>query len=78
VVKGSRIIPSSLSGLSDPFCMFKAGEEEYRTPVAKRTLNPEWNGTFEIDGKKIMSTTGCLEFEVNTYINPVHNDYTCP
>ena len=44
--------------------MIKAGGEEYRTPVAAATLNPEWNGTFEISGKQIMASTGCLEFEV--------------
>ena len=35
---------------SDPYVVVACGQKEHKTKMIKKSLNPEWNETFEFDG----------------------------
>eukprot|EP00727_Mastigamoeba_balamuthi_P004474 m51a1_g14024 putative phosphatidylserine decarboxylase (543) ;mRNA; r:1115022-1117292 len=45
-VKGGKSLSPRDTGASDPFVVLKFGEQEQKTRVIKKTLDPEWNETF--------------------------------
>ena len=43
-------IPITPLGKSDPFAVFTLdGSKVYKSPIEKKTLNPEWNKTFQVN-----------------------------
>lgn len=47
VLKGRNLAPKDKSGTSDPYLVLTLGETKEATSVVSKTLNPEWNQTFE-------------------------------
>lgn len=48
VLKGRNLAPKDKSGTSDPFLVLTLGDAKQATSVVSKTLNPEWNQTFEL------------------------------
>ena len=47
VLKARNLAPKDKSGTSDPYLVLNVGEARQATSVVSKTLNPEWNQTFE-------------------------------
>ncbi|EMC99012.1 hypothetical protein BAUCODRAFT_22311 [Baudoinia panamericana UAMH 10762] len=47
VMRARNLAPKDKSGTSDPFLVLTLGEAKEATSVISKTLNPEWNQTFE-------------------------------
>ena len=47
VLKGRNLAAKDKSGTSDPFLIVTLGDTKEATSVERKTLNPEWNQTFE-------------------------------
>ena len=47
VLKGRNLAPKDKSGTSDPYLVLTLGDSKEATSVVPKTLNPEWNQTFE-------------------------------
>ena len=45
--KGKNLAPKDKSGTSDPYLVLNLGDVREATGVVSKTLNPEWNQTFE-------------------------------
>ncbi|WPH02357.1 Hypothetical protein R9X50_00522000 [Acrodontium crateriforme] len=48
VIKGRNLAPKDKSGTSDPYLVIAFGDAKEATSVVSKTLNPEWNQTFEM------------------------------
>jgi len=48
VLKGRNLAAKDKSGYSDPFLVLTLGDAKEATSVVSKTLNPEWNQTFEL------------------------------
>ncbi|XP_031559234.1 multiple C2 and transmembrane domain-containing protein 1-like isoform X2 [Actinia tenebrosa] len=48
LVEGKKMIPMDDSGLSDPYCKFRLGNERYKSKACKETLNPYWAEQFDL------------------------------
>ncbi|XP_020625848.1 multiple C2 and transmembrane domain-containing protein 1-like isoform X1 [Orbicella faveolata] len=48
LVEGKKMIPMDDSGLSDPYCRFRLGNEKYKTKACKETLSPQWKEQFDL------------------------------
>ena len=48
VLKGRNLAPKDRSGTSDPYVVITLGDAKEATSVVSKTLNPEWNQTFEM------------------------------
>ncbi|KAK5136562.1 hypothetical protein LTR08_002906 [Meristemomyces frigidus] len=48
VLKGRNLAPKDKRGTSDPYLVLSLGDAKQATSVVSRTLNPEWNQTFEM------------------------------
>ena len=49
IAKGTSLIAKDSSNTSDPFVEAKLGKQRYKSKTVKKTLNPEWNETFQFD-----------------------------
>lgn len=47
VLKGRNLAPKDKSGTSDPYLVIAMGETKQATSVVSKTLDPEWNQTFD-------------------------------
>ena len=47
VLRGRNLAPKDKSGTSDPYLVLTLGDSKEATSVVSKTLNPEWNQTFE-------------------------------
>ncbi|KAK5116968.1 hypothetical protein LTR62_006689 [Meristemomyces frigidus] len=47
VVKARNLAPKDKSGTSDPYLVVSLGDSKEATSVVSKTLNPEWNQSFE-------------------------------
>nr|POE49218.1 phosphatidylserine decarboxylase proenzyme 3 [Quercus suber] len=47
VLKGRNLAPKDKSGTSDPYLVISLGESRQATSVVSKTLQPEWNQTFD-------------------------------
>ena len=48
-VKEARNVPGlDLTGKSDPYLKLKLEEQEFKTKVKKRNLNPKWDQSFDL------------------------------
>ena len=45
--RGIGLRAADLNGKSDPYVVIKVGGFEFKSQTIKKTLNPEWNETFE-------------------------------
>ncbi|KAL1520983.1 hypothetical protein AB1Y20_022541 [Prymnesium parvum] len=50
LVRGSGLMAADKNGFSDPYVVAKLGKATKKSKVIKKTLNPEWNETFEFGG----------------------------
>ena len=48
VIKGRDLAPKDRSGTSNPLLILTLGEAKQATSVVSRTLNPEWNQSFDL------------------------------
>lgn len=48
VMKGRNLAPKDKSGTSDPYLVLTLGDAKEATSAVSKTLNPEWNQTFEL------------------------------
>ncbi|KAJ9214427.1 hypothetical protein DTO166G4_4051 [Paecilomyces variotii] len=48
VVKGRNLAPKDRGGTSDPYLIVTLGDARESTPTISKTLNPEWNVTFDL------------------------------
>ena len=48
VLKGRNLAPKDKSGTSDPYLVITMGDAKEATSAISKTLNPEWNQTFEM------------------------------
>lgn len=48
VLKGKNLAPKDKSGTSDPYLVITLGDAKEATSAVSKTLNPEWNQTFEL------------------------------
>jgi len=48
--KGVSLLAADLNGKSDPYVIMRCGGQEKKTKVIHKTLNPEWNESFEFVG----------------------------
>jgi len=48
VIKGRNLAPKDKSGTSDPYVVITLGDAKEATSAVSKTLNPEWNQTFEM------------------------------
>ncbi|OCK79385.1 hypothetical protein K432DRAFT_383134 [Lepidopterella palustris CBS 459.81] len=48
VIKGTNLAAKDRSGTSDPYLVLTLGDAKQATPVISKTLNPEWNQTFDL------------------------------
>eukprot|EP01129_Flabellula_baltica_P010972 TRINITY_DN4713_c0_g1_i1.p1 TRINITY_DN4713_c0_g1~~TRINITY_DN4713_c0_g1_i1.p1 ORF type:complete len:559 (-),score=125.71 TRINITY_DN4713_c0_g1_i1:26-1702(-) len=53
VVRAKDLPPSDINGKSDPVCNIIVESDVVKTNTAKRTLNPEWNETFNFTVRNI-------------------------
>ena len=50
LVGAQNLYPANKSGSCDAFVVLAAGHSRQKSPVVKRTLNPEWRAPFVFDG----------------------------
>ncbi|GAX78972.1 hypothetical protein CEUSTIGMA_g6412.t1 [Chlamydomonas eustigma] len=68
LVGASRLIPTQLSGLADPYCKISVGSETYCSRPALGTLEPRWQETYTFKGDDIVSASnGIISFEIWSY-----------
>lgn len=48
VLKGRNLAAKDKSGTSDPYLVLTLGDAKEATPAINKTLNPEWNQTFDL------------------------------
>ncbi|KAJ5768210.1 hypothetical protein N7533_000793 [Penicillium manginii] len=48
VIKGRNLAPKDRGGTSDPYLVVTLGDAKQSTPTISKTLNPEWNVSFEM------------------------------
>ncbi|OJD26915.1 phosphatidylserine decarboxylase [Blastomyces percursus] len=48
VISGRDLAPKDRNGLSDPYLVVSLGEARQSTPTISKTLNPEWNVSFDL------------------------------
>ncbi|KKZ61498.1 phosphatidylserine decarboxylase [[Emmonsia] crescens] len=48
VIAGRNLAPKDRNGLSDPYLIVSLGEARQSTPTISKTLNPEWNVSFDL------------------------------
>ncbi|EEQ90919.2 phosphatidylserine decarboxylase [Blastomyces dermatitidis ER-3] len=48
VISGRNLAPKDRNGLSDPYLVVSLGEARQSTPTITKTLNPEWNVSFDL------------------------------
>ncbi|KAA8646497.1 putative phosphatidylserine decarboxylase Psd2 [Aspergillus tanneri] len=48
VLRGRNLAPKDRNGRSDPYLIVTLGDARQSTPMIPKTLNPEWNVTFEM------------------------------
>ncbi|MCJ1419287.1 phosphatidylserine decarboxylase [Xylographa parallela] len=48
VLKGRNLAAKDKSGTSDPYLVVNLGDTKQSTPTVSKTLNPEWNVTFDL------------------------------
>ncbi|KAJ9637786.1 phosphatidylserine decarboxylase [Coniosporium tulheliwenetii] len=48
VIKGRNLAAKDKGGTSDPYLVISLGDAKEATPAIDKTLNPEWNQTFEL------------------------------
>ncbi|PGH09435.1 phosphatidylserine decarboxylase [Blastomyces parvus] len=48
VISGRNLAPKDRNGLSDPYLVVSLGEARQSTPTISKTLNPEWNVSFDL------------------------------
>jgi len=72
-VSGQNLIPKDSNGLSDPFVVVRLLSQKIKTSVIERSLNPEWNETFEFDltGVDVNSELSFTVYDKD----PVGHDY---
>ncbi len=63
VQKARNLAPKDKSGTSDPYLVLTLGESKEATSVVSKTLNPEWNQTFEFP----MTTADAALLEVTCW-----------
>ncbi len=49
VVKAENLLAKDKGGTSDPFTILIMGRQIKKTSIIEKTLNPEWNETFEFE-----------------------------
>ncbi|KAA6314809.1 MAG: hypothetical protein EZS28_055520, partial [Streblomastix strix] len=49
VVKCTNLLKSDLIGKNDPYVVVSIGEQKFKTPTVRNTLNPEYNEKFVLD-----------------------------
>ncbi|KAI0463797.1 hypothetical protein LJB42_002803 [Komagataella kurtzmanii] len=73
VLKGKDLPSADRNGKSDPFCEIYLNDNQvYKTKKIKRTLNPEWNESFDVEiGNRCGSILNidCIDWDVAS-----HND----
>ncbi|KAK0945981.1 phosphatidylserine decarboxylase [Friedmanniomyces endolithicus] len=47
VIRGRNLAPKDKSGTSDPYLVLTMGDKREATSIVSKTLNPEWNQTFD-------------------------------
>eukprot|EP00339_Tiarina_fusa_P004927 CAMPEP_0117026930 /NCGR_PEP_ID=MMETSP0472-20121206/19743_1 /TAXON_ID=693140 ORGANISM="Tiarina fusus, Strain LIS" /NCGR_SAMPLE_ID=MMETSP0472 /ASSEMBLY_ACC=CAM_ASM_000603 /LENGTH=482 /DNA_ID=CAMNT_0004734057 /DNA_START=39 /DNA_END=1487 /DNA_ORIENTATION=+ len=47
-IAGRNLVAADSNGFSDPYLIITAGKEKRKTQFIKKTLNPEWNESFNI------------------------------
>ncbi|MES1914224.1 MAG: hypothetical protein MHM6MM_006322, partial [Cercozoa sp. M6MM] len=62
-INGTQLPAADRGGTSDPFLVFKIGNEKRKTSVCKKTLNPTWNETFAFEDVNIDSTLSVTVFD---------------
>ncbi|GAB7350415.1 hypothetical protein MBLNU459_g1029t1 [Dothideomycetes sp. NU459] len=55
VLKGRNLAPKDKNGTSDPYLVLTLGDAREATSVVPKTLNPEWNQSFELPVAGIQS-----------------------
>ncbi|KAF4123506.1 Ca2+-dependent lipid-binding protein, contains C2 domain [Geosmithia morbida] len=64
LIDGVDLPAADRNGKSDPFCKFELNDKEvYKSEVQKKTLNPKWNESFDVD---VPSRTAA-QFKVDVY-----------
>ena len=49
IIRCTNLVVGDINGLSDPYCELSCNNVTIQSSVKYRTLNPEFNETFEID-----------------------------
>lgn len=68
VVKARGLLPSDSNGLSDPYVSIKFLRQKKKTKVVRKSLNPEWNESFEFKAKRRKDSPNTLDHEMVTFI----------
>eukprot|EP00948_MAST-09A_sp_MAST-9A-sp1_P002529 g2529.t1 len=72
VVKGNRLAPKDITGLSDPFVEVNLGTQKLKTKVIPQTLNPQWNEDIMLSGTTEMNL-GIEVYDQDQMVG--HKDY---
>ena len=46
VVAGRKLASKDLNGLSDPYCEVAVKEQQFKTKIVKKSLNPTWGDEY--------------------------------
>ncbi|KAA6394278.1 MAG: hypothetical protein EZS28_010197, partial [Streblomastix strix] len=65
--KLTNITASDINGKSDPYVIFKLGDQEYKSKTISNSLNPEYNESFEFRYDPDATTEKQLRIEVYDY-----------
>jgi Ca2+-dependent lipid-binding protein len=53
VTAGSNLLAADIGGFSDPYvnmeCTFGSQRLKFKTKIIKKTINPTWNETFQVE-----------------------------
>ena len=63
VLKARGLLASDSNGLSDPYVSIKFSSQKRKTKIVRKSLNPEWNETFEFKAKRPRSNPTALDNE---------------
>lgn len=61
VIEAKNLKAADLNGFSDPYVKLSVDKKEHKTKIIKKTLNPEWNEMFQIDG---VATNSVLSLKI--------------
>jgi len=70
IVKGTALLASDIGGKSDPLMKLSCNGQTHQTAVCLKTVNPEWNETWTLNGQITSGTKLTMDvYDQDTFTN---------